>query len=185
LSQKRLDPKKAGLLIVDVQEKLFPLVEHPCEILEKMQKLIKGCNLFHLKTIVSEQYPKGLGTTIEPLKEVLPSDAVYFSKTAFGCSNDPVLKEAIEKSGRSQWIVAGIEAHVCIYQTVRGLIDAGKQVVVVNDAISSRDIYDFSSAIAEMRDLGARIASVETVLFDLMEDASRPEFRDLSALIKS
>lgn len=181
----KLNKETSALLIVDVQEKLFPLVEHPCEMLEKMLLLINGCKLFHLPTVVSEQYPKGLGSTIEALKKTVPQEAAYFSKTTFACSGDPVLQKAIGNLGRKQWIVAGIEAHVCILQTVRGLLEAGFEVVVANDAISSRSIYDFSTAIAELKEWGVRVTSVETILFELMEDASKPEFKALSALIKS
>lgn len=97
----------------------------------------------------------------------------------------PAIKEAIEKTGKREWIVVGIEAHVCILQTARDLQVAGNRVVVLNDAISSRSIYDYSTAIAEMRDEGIRISSVETLLFELMQDSKCPEFKQVSQLIKS
>lgn len=184
MTQRMLHDEESALLVVDVQEKLFPLVEHPCEMLEKIQKLIKGCSLFKLPILISEQYPQGLGKTIEPISALIPDFAAH-TKTSFSCMGDPGLAEEIVSKKRSQWIVCGIEAHVCIFQTVRGLLELGNEVVVANDAISSRSIYDFSTAIAEIRDLGARVASVETILFELMRDSSRPEFRAFSALIKS
>lgn len=179
-----LDVKKAQLLIVDVQEKLFPLVEHPCEMLDKILKLMKGCKILQLPIWVSAQYPKGLGNTIDAIKEAAGADAHFFEKTAFSCGNDPDMLKAIEKSDRNQWIIAGIEAHVCILQTARSLLHLGKEVIVVNDAISSRSIYDFSTAIAELRDLGARITSCETVLFDLVKDSKKSEFKQIIELVK-
>jgi nicotinamidase-related amidase len=183
--KETLDPSKAGLLVVDVQEKLFPLVEHPCEMLDHLQKLIKGCKIFELPTIISEQYPKGLGSTIGAVKELAGNEAVFHEKTTFACSKDNALKDAIHATKRKQWIVAGIEAHVCILQTVRSLMEEGLQVFVAIDAISSRAAYDCSVAISEMRDLGARISTSETLLFEMMGDSKKPQFRALSALIKS
>ncbi len=185
MSIQILDPKKAGLLIVDVQEKLFPLIEHPCEVLEKLLKLIQGCRLLKLPIVISEQYPKGLGSTIEAVRELAGPDAVTYTKTAFSCLNDPYIKQEMDKNPCTQWIVAGIEAHVCVLQTARSLLQSGKQVVIANDAISSRSIYDFSTAISELRDMGARISSTETILFDLLEDSKHPDFKAFSALIKS
>lgn len=182
--QNELDPYKTSLLVVDVQEKLFPLIENPCEVLEKMLLLIKGVKLLHVPIFISEQYPKGLGSTIEAIRETAGPEAEYFSKTTFSCLKDDKIKEHFKMLPRPQCIVIGIEAHVCIFQTVRSLIREGKEVVVANDAISSRSIYDFSTAIAEMRDLGARISSTETILFELLGDSKKPEFKALSALIK-
>lgn len=179
-----LDRTKAILLLVDIQEKLFPLVEHPCEMLDKTLILIQGCKTLGLPVMVSEQYPKGLGNTITAISEAIGRDSLKLSKTTFSCLADPSFKKAVEKSDRSQWILAGIEAHVCILQTACSLLQMGNEVIVVNDAISSRSIYDFSTAIAELRDMGARISSTETVLFDLAKDAAIPEFKHLIALIK-
>lgn len=184
MKNQDLDPSRSALLIVDVQEKLFPLVEHPCEMLDQLIKLIKGCKILNLPILVSEQYPKGLGTTIEAVRALLGPDAEYFEKTAFSCVKEKSIEDAIDKTQRTEWLVAGIEAHVCVLQTARSLLRKGLDVVVVNDAISSRSIYDFSTAIAELRDLGARLSSTETVLFDLVGDSRKPEFKAISELIK-
>ena len=180
----KLEPQKAAFLLVDVQEKLFPHVDHACDMLERQLLLISGLKLLEVPMLVTEQYPKGLGPTIKPLQDVLGEKTYYPSKTTFSAAADEGIKAQINAQGRSQYIVAGIEAHVCVLQTVRDLIKLGKEVVVVNDAISSRSIYDFSSGIAEMRDMGARISSTETVLFELFHDAKHPQFKALSALIK-
>lgn len=182
--KKRLEPQRTALLIVDVQEKLFPHIDRPCEVMEKMQLLIKGMKLLDVPVIATEQYPKGLGPTIKTLQDFLGEKAVCPAKTCFSALGDPSVKKSLDDLKRDQWVLAGIEAHVCVLQTARDLIEQGKQVVVVNDAISSRSIYDFSTAIAEMRDLGARVSSTETVLFELFRDAKHPQFKAFSALIR-
>lgn len=178
-----IDRNKTGYIIVDVQEKLFPLVENPIEAKEAMVKAIKGFQLLGLPGIVSEQYPEKLGSTIPEIKEILGKES-FFSKTAFSCLKDDTLKEAILRLPIDTWIILGIEAHVCILQTVKELLLNGKECVVLSDAISSRSVYDYSIALAEMRDIGARISSVETILFELMQNSKAPEFKSVSQLIK-
>jgi nicotinamidase-related amidase len=173
-----------ALLVVDVQERLFPHVERSCEIMQRMQLVIKGFQILQIPIRVSEQYPKGLGHTMGGLKDCFSSDQIYFSKTSFSCLGDPQVKSEILQIPASQWILIGIEAHICVLQTAKDLLAVGKQVVVLNDAISSRSIYDFSTAIAEMRDCGIRVSSVETILFELLRDATTSEFKAISQLIK-
>jgi len=179
-----LSKESAGLLLIDVQEKVFNQVERPKEVLIALQQICTGCRIMHLPIVVTEQYPQGLGTTLCPLKDCLGANQHYLSKTTFSCMNDANIRKYLLALPVKQWIVAGLEAHICVLQTVRQLLEAQKEVVVLNDAISSRSIYDFSTAIAEMRDLGARISSTETVLFELLKDSKAPEFREISLLVK-
>jgi nicotinamidase-related amidase len=181
----KLSKEKTGLLLIDVQDKLFSHIDRACEIMLTMQKMIKGFQLMHLPIFVTEQYPQGLGNTIATLKCLLDDDQIYLPKLTFSCVEDPHVKETLSKSGLNQWVLMGIEAHVCVLQTAKDLLNAGYDVVVLNDAISSRSIYDFSTAIAELRDVGVRISSAETVLFELMRSANSPHFKRVSELIKS
>lgn len=180
----KLNREKVGLLVVDVQEKLFPYVENSCPVMQTLQKAVRGFQILNLPIYVTEQYPKGLGSTVATLKGVLGQEQIYLVKTAFSCLDDPAIKDTLLKAPIDQWVVIGIEAHVCVLQTVKDLIENGKQVTVLNDAISSRSIYDFSTAIAELRDCGARISSTETVLFELLRDSKAAEFKEISQLIK-
>jgi len=180
-----LSRKNCGLLIVDVQDKVFRAVENPCDVMYNMQKAIKGAQLLGLPIVVTEQYPQGLGPTIGALKTLLGEKQSYLSKTTFSCLGDMAIRNQILAMPINQWILIGIEAHVCILQTAKDLLEANKQVVVLNDCISSRSIYDFSTAIAEMRDIGIRVSSTETVLFELIKDSKAPEFKQLSQLIKN
>lgn len=173
-----------GLLVIDVQEKLVPHLEHGCEVVRKMKMAVEGFQILGLPIYVTEQNPKGLGETIPKIKASLSPAQVIFSKTTFSVLQDPGLADVFLSSGIEQWVLIGIEAHICVLQTARSLLEAGKQAAVLNDAISSRNIYDFSTAIAEMRDMGVRITSLETMLFELLVDSKAQEFKDISQLVK-
>ena len=174
---------KTALLIIDVQGKLFSQVERPCEIMAAIQKIARGFQIMDLPIIVTEQYPEGLGSTVMGLKNLLGENVETLRKTTFSCLATPNIAEKLMPY--DQFILVGIEAHVCVLQTAKDLLKAGKQVAVLNDATSSRSIYDFSTAIAEIRDVGGRISSVETVLFELIHDSLSPDFKQISELIKS
>lgn len=178
--------KKAntGLLIVDVQEKVFRSVDRPMEILHTIQTLIKGVQLLQIPIYVSEQYPTGLGHTVDGVRELLKNDVLIFSKRSFSCWKSQAIKDMIIKSGLTQWIVVGIETHVCILQTAKDLKQNGFDVVVLNDAVSSRSVYDFSTGISELKEDGIRVSSMETVLFELFETSEAPEFKFFSELLK-
>lgn len=180
----KLIKEHTALLLIDVQEKLFPYVENSCNVMQAMQKAIRGFQILGIPIYVSEQYPKGLGTTVPLLKGLLGNNQHYMIKTAFSCLDDETIKTELLKLPINQWVIIGIEAHVCVLQTAKDLLHYHKQVVVLNDAISSRSIYDFSTAIAEMRDCGARISSSETILFELLRNSKAAEFKEISQLIK-
>jgi len=181
----RLTKNQTGLLVVDVQCKLFPHEDRSNEVLLGIQKVIKGFQILKLPIVVTEQYPKGLGPTITGIKSLLGDQQVFLEKLSFSCLGEIALQEAILSMPVSQWILVGIEAHVCVLQTAKDLITAEKEVVVLNDAITSRSVYDFSTAIAEMRDIGVRISSVETVLFELLGSSAAEEFKKISLLLKN
>lgn len=180
-----LESSQTILLIVDMQEKLFACVDRGSDVLYAQCKLVKGFQLLNLPIIQSEQYPQGLGPTVNPLQSLLGENYHPLIKSTFSCLDDPQLHQIITALPFSQWVVVGIEAHVCVLQTVKGLLKLGKQVTVLNDAITSRSIYDFSTAIAEMRDAGARISSSETILFELLKDSKHPQFKSISNLVKN
>lgn len=184
MKDDRLKRGKCGLLVVDVQEKLISHLERSAEILTVIQKAIKGFQLLSLPIFVTEQYPEGLGATVAGIKSLLGPKQHYFVKTTFSCCANEDIRLQMQNSGITQWVVVGIEAHVCVLQTAKDLLVAGFDVVVLNDAIASRSIYDFSTAIAEMRDYGIRISCSETILFELVHDSMAPEFKKLSQLIK-
>lgn len=180
----KLKRGQVSLLLVDVQEKLFPYIENSCHVMQTIQKAVRGFQILSLPIVATEQYPQGLGATVATLKGVLGSDQKYLTKTAFSCLDDEKVKDALLQMPYTQWVVIGIEAHVCVLQTAKDLLREGKEVVVLNDAIGSRSIYDFSTAISEMKEAGCRISSTETILFELLRHSKAHEFKEISGLIR-
>jgi nicotinamidase-related amidase len=183
MRQFTLLPSQTALLIVDLQEKIFAAVEKSSDVLHTLCTLVEGFQILNVPIFLSEQYPQGLGQTVTPLKSLLGPAYHPWIKTAFSCLDDPAFFNFLISLPYKQWVVVGIEAHICVLQTVKGLLREGKQVVVPQDATASRSINDSSIAIAEMRDAGARISSMETLLFELVEDSKHPEFKSISGLI--
>lgn len=179
-----LNRQTTGLLIIDVQEKLFPKIDRFEDLFQGLWRVISGFKVLNIPMIASEQYPEGLGSTLPQLKEHIGGDAPYLNKTTFSCMADKKCREKILSYSITHWVLVGIEAHVCVLQTAKDLLRNGKKVIVINDAIGSRSIYDFSSAIAELRDMGARVSSTETVLFELVHDSKEAEFQKISKLVQ-
>lgn len=178
----RLEKSKVALVVIDVQEKLFALVERPCEVMHAIQKMVKAFQIMDLPIIHTEQYPEGLGPTVIGLKNLLGDKIKCFKKTTFSCVSDPEIQKELLKF--DQLILVGIEAHVCVLQTAKDLLRQGKEVTILNHAITSRSIYDYSTAILESSEAGARISTVETVLFELLQDSKSKEFKAISQLLK-
>lgn len=181
----QIDRHQAALLVIDVQQKLVPAFpEAVCSrTLQSIDILVQGAQELKLPTIVTEQYPKGLGHTVPELAEA-SSDPVI-EKVSFGCCGEPTFMERLHQLGRGEVIVTGVEAHVCVYQTVLGLLDAGYRVHLVRDAICSRHKEDYQNALELARSAGAVVTTAETVLFQLVQAASAPEFKAISKLIRN
>lgn len=180
----KLDRAKALVLVVDVQSRLTPAM--PPEALARVVKygraLVGAAKELGMPVIATEQYPKGLGETIPELREVLPSPPLQ--KMHFSCGADPGFAAALEKTGRRQVIVCGMEAHVCVFQTARDLVAMGYEVHVCEDAVSSRQELHRQSGLALCREAGAVITNAETAIFDLLHLAGTPEFKKVSAFVK-
>lgn len=182
IKNDRLDSSKVCLMVIDVQDKLFVQVERQEEVIQSIQKVVKGFQIMKLPIVVSEQYPEGLGNTVASLKTVLGNCASYFTKFSFSCFADEKIAKFLLPY--DQFILVGMEAHICILQTAKDLNLAGKQVIVLSDAITSRSMDHLSIAIAELRDMGVRISSVETILFELLKDSKSKYFKQISQLVK-
>ena len=177
-----LDKKRTGLIVIDVQGKLAGMM-HESEILfQQLRTLIEGANLLEMPIIWLEQLPDKLGTTRAEIADVLPCEPLI-KHTFSGMANDDIAA-AIKNSGCDTWLVAGIESHICVYQTVCELMDAGYQVELVTDAVSSRTEANKALAIRKMETLGVRMTSVEMSLMELQRVAEGDSFRQLVKLIK-
>ncbi len=181
-----LERARAGLLVVDVQERLAPAIADPAGVIRHAGILMKAAGRLDIPTLVSEQYPKGLGPTVLDLRDLAPQGGV-FEKLHFSCAAEPALRQRLEgwrAAGRDQVVVCGMEAHVCVLQTVLGLKEAGFAPVVVADATSSRAPANRDAALARLRENGVEVATTEMVVFEWLGVAGTSEFRELSALIK-
>lgn len=170
-------------ILIDVQERLTPHIDGYQALLDDIAKLIKGFQILGVPMIANEQYPKGLGHTISPIKELI-ADTPIFEKTSFSaCDDEPTMK-ALTASGRTHVVVFGIEAHVCVLQTVMDLLDKGFVPVVVVDAVGSRTPQNKKIALKRMARAGAVLVSIEMILFELCRSAKNPVFKEISALVK-
>jgi nicotinamidase-related amidase len=180
----KLDRKTSVILVIDVQSRLTPAM--PPDTLARVVKyaraLIGAGKELGIPVLATEQYPKGLGPLIPELRDVLPSPPL--TKMHFSCGADPAFAAALEKLGRKQVIVCGMEAHVCVFQTVRDLVGMGYEVHLCADAVSSRQEVHRTSGIELCREAGAVITNAETVIFDLLHVAGTEEFKRVSQLVK-
>ena len=171
------------LLLVDMQGKLASLMHKRKELLESLTKLIQGVRILEMPIIWMEQYPKGLGETIPEIKSLLDG-LTPFDKISFGCGSDEKIMTAIRALDRKQAIVAGIETHVCVYQSCKQLLEKEFDVTLVTDCTSSRHKYDRKIAIKALRDVGVKMSTVEMVLFELRHKAGGDKFKQISQLVK-
>src|SRR5215471_11803964 len=145
-----------GLLIVDVQQKLIGLIDGHARIIWNIRRLIDGAKMLGLPILATEQYPQGLGPTSPELASHLNP---VFSKTAFSCGGSAEFSEALSASGKIKWLVAGIEAHVCVQQTVLDLLAEGLRVYIAADAVGSRVRFDYEIALRRLESSGATITT--------------------------
>lgn len=178
----KLDAGRTVLLVIDFQEKLMPAIDRSEKIIHNNNLLLRLANMLGIPVIVTEQYPRGLGVTVPAVKEQL-KDHYLIEKMTFSAMG-PDLKAKLAELGRGQIIVTGVETHVCVFQTVRDLVEDGFEVYVVRDAVGSRFKENYENGCELMRDLGAVITNTETVIFDLFKEAGSPEFREMSKLLK-
>ena len=183
-NSRLLNPENTVLLVVDIQEKFIPVLPEPEKLLERVGILVEICRQLAIPIVVTEQYPKGLGHTAAALVERLPETAIILEKSAFGCGREPEIFNQLSTLKRSQVLVCGIEAHICVNQTVHQLLEAGYQVHLVQDAVSSRHARDQEIALAKMQQSGAIPACVEMTLFELLGTSRHPQFKQLQALVK-
>lgn len=180
-----MDQKNTHLLLVDVQDKLFENI-HQKELLEaNIALVLKAARLLNLSLSVCEQYPKGLGETIKPLKNIFSSQTPLYEKTTFSCMGDIELKKMFLSHPKStHWVLMGIEAHICVLLTALELQKEGYPVTILGDCIASRTHELKKMALNEMAYSQLRVTSLETFLFSVLKDAKHPKFKDVSLLFK-
>ena len=178
-----LNPENTALIVVDVQGKLATLMHQKEQLYRNLQILIQGARILELPILWLEQYPKGLGPTIPEVAELLVGQRPV-AKTCFSGCGQPEFGQQLRASGRRQLLLAGIETHICVYQTARDLLAQGYHVEVVADAVSSRTPENRQIGLDKMAQHGAEITSVEMVLFELLREAGTPPFKEIAPLVK-
>jgi nicotinamidase-related amidase len=185
MAQKlRLDRSRTAILVIDVQSRLTPAMPEDtlARVVKYSRALVGTAKELGLPVIATEQYPKGLGPLIPELRDILPSPPL--EKVHFSCGADPAFAAALEKTGRKQVVVCGMETHVCVFQTVRDLVQMGYEVHVCSDAVSSRSEEHRRTGIELCREAGAIVTTAETAIFDLLHVAGTDEFRKVSPLVR-
>jgi nicotinamidase-related amidase len=178
-----LSPGDTVLVVVDVQGKLAELMAERDALFQSLRRLIQGAQALGLPVLVTEQNPAGLGPTRPEIADLL-AGVPRIPKLSFSCCGEPRFLEALAALGRRQVLLAGIEAHVCVYQTAAGLLDAGYHVEIVADAVSSRAARNRDIGLQKARDAGAALTCVETALFELLRTAEAPAFKAVLKAVK-
>lgn len=183
---RKLMKDSAMLVVIDVQDRLARVIDGSDELEQNIARLVRGAAILGVPAVVTEQYPKGIGPTSELVRSAFletgefdPIQKMCFS--SWGCAE---FAERVRTTGRTQVLVAGIEAHVCVYQTVLDLLDEGYAVWIVADAVSSRTARNRELALQRLVAEGARLTSTEMALFEMTVESGNDTFRAISTLVK-
>ena len=179
MSAAKLDRDRAALVVIDVQEAFRKAVPSFGDIAEATATLIRGAEAVGIPIVVTEQYPKGLGRTVNEVAAHLPEGVEPIEKVCFSAAE----AEGFDLEGRNQALVCGIETHVCVNQTVLDLLDEGLEVHVAQDAVGSRFEQNRRVGLQKAEAAGAVITSVETALFELVARAGTDEFKRVQSLV--
>jgi len=173
---------QSSLVIVDVQERLVPVMSDPRRVIKNCGTLMRAARRLAVPLTVSEQYPQGIGPTVVDLREFMDQPA--WPKLHFSGAGDTAILAHVQSLGRPQVVIAGIEAHICVLQSALGLKAAGLEVFVVADASASRKVENEDLAASRLRHAGISVVSTEMVLFEWLGRAGTPAFKELSGLVK-
>jgi nicotinamidase-related amidase len=178
-----LSRENTGLVIIDVQNKLAPVMGRKGRMVASIIKLIKLAELFNLPVILTEQFPKWLGPTISDIRTCLP-ECKSITKMEFNCCDVPLFNDRLEAEGLRNIILTGVESHVCVFQTCVSLLEKGYRVHVPRSAVDSRTEENLKTGFELMRGAGAVITSTEAVVFQILEKAGTKEFKEMMKLIR-
>lgn len=169
-------------ILIDIQEKFLPVIYDIQGVIDNANRLVQSASILNIPLLVTEQYPKGLGRTVNDIK--LGSDQEIIEKISFDCFGCDEFVNKIDQINRPSLVIFGIEAHVCVLKTTLSALSRSYEVHLIADAVSSRTQRNRDIAIERMRQSGAFIASTEMILFQLMDKAGTDEFKAISKLVK-
>jgi len=178
-----LEIEKSCLVVIDVQGKLANLMHNKEPLFANIGILIKMANALQIPILWCQQNPRGLGATLAQLAELLGNNEPI-DKFSFSCCGDEKFAGQLKNIGRKQFILCGIETHVCVYQTAMDLLDKDYEVNLVADAVSSRSAENKQIALERLTAEGAYLSSVEMTIFELLKTAKHPKFKELAKLIR-
>jgi len=179
----RITKENTTGLIIDIQERLFPVMWKKEKLLKNTTMLVSGLNELSIPLVATQQYTKGLGETLQEIKAAVP-EFEYIEKRDFSCCDEPSVFEKLNLPDTKNVIICGIESHVCVLQTAIDLKEAGMNPVVVMDCVSSRSPESIKLAKERFRFEGIMMTSAESILFELTRSSAAPEFRAISKLVK-
>jgi nicotinamidase-related amidase len=179
----RLTAEQTVLLVVDFQPRLLPHIDGHERMVERAAKLIRGCCALDLPILATEQYPAGLGHTIETIRAALPPSTECHEKLKFSACIEPV-RRVLAELGRPHVLICGLEAHVCVMQTALDLAAEGYLPVVAVDAIGSREATDLQMALRRMEAAGVTLATVEMALLEMVQEAGTSRFKAMLPIVK-
>lgn len=172
-----------GLIVVDIQGKLARIVHDSDSLIANCEKLIKGAQLLDIPIVYLEQNPDKLGSTVDELSELL-SEHTPIHKYSFNACEEPSFLDTLNSHNIDTWLVCGIEAHICVYQTATGLSERGYKVQVVSDCIASRDAANKQLALSRLPQNNIAVTGLEMCFYELINDCRSPEFKNILALIR-
>lgn len=177
-----LNIKTSALVIIDIQEKLVKAAKNGDVAANIMSKITKAAKILNIPTIITEQYPQGLGKTVENIAQ--KTDAEVIEKCSFSALLEPNFAEELQSLNRKQILIGGIETHICVLQTVVDLISEGYEVYVLKDCCASRNDFEHETGIELLKQYGAKITCTEIALFEWLKTSKHPDFKGIQALIK-
>jgi nicotinamidase-related amidase len=179
--QFRLKVEDTALLVVDLQEKLLPKIINADDVARNATFMVKAAKTLGVPVLATEQYPKGLGATVEPLRSLIEK---VWEKQSFSAVREGGVLDFLKSDARIKVVLVGIEAHICVMQTVLDLLNQGFHVFICVDAVSSRYAIDVKIALKRMQQAGAVLVTSETCVYELLETAANPVFKEISAMVQ-
>lgn len=173
----------AVLVVIDIQDRLFRVMHEKEKLLQNVLKLVKGVQVLDIPVVLTEQYPAGLGPTLPEISQPLP-DIQPIEKYCFSCCDEERFQQTLESSNRKQVLIAGIEAHICVYQTAMALLDSGYEVHVVVDCVASREVANKEVSLTKMSNAGVSLTTMEMALFELLKVGKGEKFKRISKIVK-
>ncbi|MGN0342038.1 MAG: hydrolase [Roseburia sp.] len=180
----RIISENAAAIVIDYQEKILPAMSDAESLVARSEILLKGLKVLEVPMILTTQYAKGLGNNIETITSAMGNDGTAYDKTTFSAYETEPVRQQLEKSGRKQVIICGIETHICVLQTAIDLKAAGYEPIIVADCVDSRKPLDKEYGLKRAMQEGVWLTTTEQLLFELTRKAGGPVFKQISALIR-